>query len=231
MKTLKKIFNLFVTYFLRGIIVVVPLVAVVLTGAYLWGLVKDYGLFGSVWITIGIVIVGLLIVGFATKFLIFRPLFNAFENVITRTPLVKFVYSSIKDLIKAFVGDQRRFSQPVLVNLIEETKLERFGFLTTPDLARLGEGLKGKVTVYIPMSYSFSGNLYVVPAELVTPLPNVDPAELMKFILAGGVTDLDELMKGETSDKEENSEIPTISPAASSSPKDDLHSSGKESNS
>lgn len=231
MKTLKKIFNLFVTYFLRGIIVVVPLVAVVLTGAYIWSLVRDYELFGSVWITIGMVIAGLLIVGFTTKFLIFRPLFNAFENVITRTPLVKFVYTSIKDLIKAFVGDQRRFSQPVLVNLIEETRLERFGFLTTQDLARMGEGLKGKVTVYIPMSYSFSGNLYVVPAELVTPLPDVDPAELMKFILAGGVTDLDELMKDDSPSKENNSEIQVIPTGEASSPKDDLHSSGKESNS
>ncbi len=195
MKVLKKIFNLFLTYFLRGIIVVVPLVAVVLTGVYIWSLVRDYELFGSVWITIGMVIAGLLVVGFATKFLILRPLFNAFENVITRTPLVKFVYTSIKDLIKAFVGDQRRFSQPVLVNLIEETQLERFGFLTTEDLAKLGNGFSKKVTVYIPMSYSFSGNLYVVPSHLVTPLPNVDPAELMKFILAGGVTDLDDLLK------------------------------------
>lgn len=209
MKALKKIFNLFITYFLRGVIVVVPLVAVYLTGLYIWSLVKDYELFGSVWITIGSVIVGVLLVGFATKFLILRPLFHAFENIITRTPLVKFVYTSIKDLIKAFVGDQRRFSQPVLVNLIEETKLERFGFLTAQDLTKLGEGFDGKVTVYIPMSYSFSGNLYVVPAHLVTPLPHVDPAELMKFILAGGVTDLDDLLKGGPESGDDNPISPT----------------------
>ena len=212
MKALKKVFNLFVTYFLRGIIVVVPLVAVYLTGAYIWELIKDYKLFGSVFITISVVIAGLLLVGFATKFLIFRPLFHSFEKLITRTPLVKFVYTSIKDLIKAFVGDQRRFSQPVLVNLIEETKLERFGFLTTQEMAKLGEGFSGKVTVYIPMSYSFSGNLYVIPAHLVTPLPHVDPAELMKFILAGGVTDLDDLLKNKEEENGEQESLPASEP-------------------
>ena len=212
MKALKKVFNLFVTYFLRGIIVVVPLVAVYLTGAYIWELIKDYEIFGSVFITISIVIAGLLLVGFATKFLIFRPLFHSFEKLITRTPLVKFVYTSIKDLIKAFVGDQRRFSQPVLVNLIEETKLERFGFLTTQEMAKLGEGFSGKVTVYIPMSYSFSGNLYVIPAHLVTPLPHVDPAELMKFILAGGVTDLDDLLKNKEEENGEQESLPASEP-------------------
>ncbi len=206
MKLLKKIFNLFLTYVLRGIIVVVPLVAVYLSGVYIWNLVKGYELFGSVWITIGIVITGLLIAGFATKFLILRPLFNALEDIITSTPLVKFVYTSIKDLIKAFLGDQRRFSQPVLVNLIEETQLERFGFLTTKDLEKLGNGFTKKVTVYIPMSYSFSGNLYVVPSHLVTPLPNLDPAELMKFILAGGVTDLDDLLKDTPGSKKKKSQ-------------------------
>lgn len=197
MKILTRIFNQFLSYTLRGVIVVVPMVAVYMTAMYLYDLIKGYELFGSVWIMVGVVILGLIVVGFATKFLIFRPLFNLFERVLTQTPLVKFVYTSIKDLLKAFVGDQRRFSKPVLVNLIEETQLERFGFVTTEDMARLGDGFEGKVTVYIPMSYSFSGNLFVVPAKLVQHLPNVESAELMKFILSGGVTDLGELLKEE----------------------------------
>jgi len=197
MKTLKRIFNQF-------LIVVVPLVAVYLTGMYIYDLIKSYELFGSVWIMVAVVIVGLVIVGFATKFLIFNPLFNLFERVMTQTPLVKFVYTSIKDLLKAFVGDQRRFSKPVLVNLIEETQLERFGFVTTEDMERLGSGFEGKVTVYIPMSYSFSGNLYVVPSKLVQHLPDVDSAELMKFILSGGVTELGEMIKQENHSSSQN---------------------------
>lgn len=192
---MKKIVNAVIGYFLQGVIVVVPLVAVYLTGKYLYDLVDSYRVFDNAWITLAIIIGAIFLIGLATRFIVFKPLFLVFENVLSRTPLFKFVYTSIKDLMKAFVGDQRRFSKPVLVDLHAETHLQRFGFVTAEQLELLGEGFLGKVTVYIPMSYSFSGNLYVVPGDLVEPLPHVDPAELMKFILAGGVTDLEDLLK------------------------------------
>lgn len=190
-----KVFNKIISSFLQGVIIVVPLVAVYLTGKYLYDLVDSYRLFNNAWITLGIIIVGIFLVGLATRFILFRPLFLVFENVLSHTPLFKFVYTSIKDLMKAFVGDQRRFSKPVLIDLHAETHLQRFGFVTAESLNLLGDNFEGKVAVYIPMSYSFSGNLYVVPADKVHHLPNVDPAELMKFILAGAVTDLEDLMK------------------------------------
>lgn len=197
---MKKFINTVISYFLQGVIVVVPLVAVYLTGKYLYDLVDSYRVFDNAWITLAIIIGGIFLVGLATRFIVFKPFFLVFENVLSRTPVFKFVYTSIKDLMKAFVGDQRRFSKPVLVDLHAETHLQRFGFVTSEDLTLLGEGYIGKVTVYIPMSYSFSGNLYIVPGDLVEPLPHIDPAELMKFILAGGVTDLEDLIKKKNGD-------------------------------
>lgn len=97
--------------------------------------------------------------------------------------------------MEAFVGEKKRFTKPVLVNLIDSTQLQRFGFVTEEDLNLLGPDFAGKVAVYIPMSYSVSGNLYIVPGHLLTPLPGVEPAELMKYILSGGVTDLQDILK------------------------------------
>ena len=187
---MRKILNRVIGIFLRGIIFVVPLVAVFLTGQYLYNLIDSYRVLDNTWITLGILLGGVFVIGVASQALLFRPLFMVFEEILVRTPFFKFVYTSIKDLTKAFIGDQRRFSKPVLV---AEGGLQRFGFVTTESLDALGEGFEGKVTVYAPFSYSLSGNLFVVDAAAITDLPDVDPAELMKFIVAGGVTDLTEV--------------------------------------
>ena len=48
---------------------------------------------------------------------------------------------------------------------------------------------KGMVAVYLPHSYNFSGNLFIVPAENVRPI-KASPAEVMKFIVSAGVTSI-----------------------------------------
>lgn len=184
-----------ISFFLQGIIIVVPLMAVYLTGKYLFDLLSSYSLWDNVWLTALIIVGGVLVVGFLASSFLVKPFFSIFEEALSRAPFFKFVYTSIKDLMEAFVGEKKRFNKPVVVNLINETHLQRFGFVTEEDLYRLGDDFQGKVTVYIPMSYSFSGNLYIVPADLVTHLPHVDPAELMKYILSGGVTDLQDVLK------------------------------------
>jgi uncharacterized membrane protein len=196
---MKKITNRVIAYFLQGIIVVVPLVAVYLTGKYIYDLLADYSLFGSVWITLGIVLLSILIIGWFGRNVFLQPFFILFEDVLVRAPVIKFVYTSIKDLMEAFVGEKKRFNQPVLMDLIDGTQLQRFGFVTEDALHKLGPEFTGKVAVYVPMSYSVSGNLYIVPGTILTPLPNVEPAELMKYILSGGVTDLEEVLKGSSS--------------------------------
>jgi uncharacterized membrane protein len=58
------------------------------------------------------------------------------------------------------------------------------GFVTRESLDHLG--LAGRVAVYVPQSYNFGGNLLALPTEQVRPLP-VDSADLMAFIISGGV--------------------------------------------
>lgn len=192
---MKRIFNRIISYFLQGVIIVVPLVAVGLTGKYLYDLVTRYEILGQSWLTVVIILSGVLVIGMLGRLIFLRPIFGLFDELLSSMPGVKFVYTSIKDLMEAFVGEKKRFTKPVLINLIDSTQLQRFGFVTEEDLSLLGPDFGGKVAVYIPMSYSVSGNLYIVPGHLLTPLPNVEPAELMKYILSGGVTDLQDILK------------------------------------
>jgi uncharacterized membrane protein len=43
------------------------------------------------------------------------------------------------------------------------------------------------ITVYVPHSLAISGQVFVVPENYIEPL-NVNSSEVMKYIIAGGVT-------------------------------------------
>ena len=106
-------------------------------------------------------------------------------KLLKKAPLIKIIYTSIRDLLSAFVGKEKKFSKPVLVRVNTISNLEKLGFLTQEDLSSLGIKEK-KVAIYFPHSYNFSGEMFIVPVEHVTPI-KVSSAEVMKIIISGGV--------------------------------------------
>jgi len=107
------------------------------------------------------------------------------ERVMARLPFVRLLYSSTRDLLNAFVGEQRRFDKPVIVAPYPGGVARALGFVTQESLTSLG--LPGHVTVYLPQSYNFAGALLIFPTSAVTTL-DADSADVMAFIVSGGVT-------------------------------------------
>lgn len=174
----------FITYFLRGLLFVVPLALTV----YVIILILKF-LDGIIPIPVpglGILIMFSFItfMGFLASIFVTRPLFDIFEKLMFKVPLVNILYTSIKDLMSAFVGDKKKFNTPVIVKL--SNNMFRLGFITQEDLSVLGE--VNLVAIYFPHSYNFSGNLYLVPRENVRILENVRSTDVMKFIVSGGVS-------------------------------------------
>ena len=128
------------------------------------------------------------LVGFISSKYIRNPFFAYLEGFVEKTPLVKLIYTSVKDLINAFVGEKKSFNHPVLVLIQKETELYRIGFITKENITSLGLS-DGKVAVYLPFSYGFNGQLVIVPKENVRPIDK-SGTEMMKFIISGGVTEL-----------------------------------------
>ena len=127
----------------------------------------------------------LILVGRLASNVFFRGALGSLEKILTRTPFVKLVYTSIKDLIEAFMGEKKRFDQPVLVTLTSGGQAEAIGFITRQNLDLLG--LEDRVAVYFPQSYNFAGNLLIVPRSQIRPL-NADSGDIMTFIVSGGVS-------------------------------------------
>ena len=92
--------------------------------------------------------------------------------------------------MNTFVGQKKGFSEPVLVKVYENSTIERIGFITNEDVESL-KIKKGKVLVYMPHSYAISGQLFVVEKKYVTRIDQ-PASEVMKLIISGGVTDIDD---------------------------------------
>jgi len=129
---------------------------------------------------------GITLIGYLTGNVVGNKLLSWLEAGLQRVPLVRILYNSLRDLFGAFVGQKRKFDKPVAVEM-NQHGLKVLGFLTSERFD--DPQLVGHVSVYLPESYNFAGNLIVVPKERVHPL-DADGAEFMAFIMSGGVTDM-----------------------------------------
>ncbi|HEY0029434.1 MAG TPA: DUF502 domain-containing protein [Bacteroidia bacterium] len=185
-------------YFVQGLIITVPVAITIFVFYKVISLVGSvFSIFGTIvspvidpFIVIAIAFLLILLMGLLGSSIILKPLFIMFDHSMERMPVVKTIYSSIKDFLSAFVGSKKRFNKPVLVTINKENNIQQLGFITQEDLTELNLA-QGTVAVYVPLSYSFSGNLLIVPADHIT-LVDASSAEVMKFIVSGGVTDLED---------------------------------------
>jgi uncharacterized membrane protein len=176
-----------VRYFLNGLIFVAP---VALTLYVLWAVFTTV----DGWLRIPIPGVGFIVtllvitlLGFLASNFLARRLLDWVDDALERLPGVRLLYFGLKDVTGAFVGEKKRFSQPVLVTLNPAAGAQAIGFLTQDSLTELG--LADSVTVYLPFSYSFAGQVLVFPRDRVTPLP-APSAKVMAFVVSGGVADV-----------------------------------------
>jgi len=175
-------------YFLRGLVFIAPVAITVYVIVVIFTTID--GWFGIPIPGLGFLLTLVLItlVGFVGSTFLARSFLAMFDRLLERLPFVRFLYSATKDLVNAFVGEKRRFDQPVSVRVLGEARA--LGFVTQKSLNSLG--LEGFVGVYFPQSYNFAGSLLLVPARDVERIP-ASSSDVMAFIVSGGVTDVPKL--------------------------------------
>ena len=179
----------FINYFLQGLLYIVP-ISVTLYVVY-WVFTKIDGILPFQFPGLGLIVIIALItfIGFAGSTIITSPINSFFQRLLKKAPLLQTIYSSMKDLMRTFVGKKKGFNQAVLIKLYENSTIERIGFITNENLSSLG--IKGgKILVYLPHSYAFSGQLFVVEKSYITPIDKPS-SEIMKLIVSGGVTEIE----------------------------------------
>ncbi|WHF50819.1 DUF502 domain-containing protein [Chryseobacterium gotjawalense] len=186
----EQILNTFAKSFFQGLLIIGPFA---LTIWIIWYIVSSIdNIIPAIsqqfypGITFLIVIFSTTLIGYlGSKFIIGRVVVDTFDYILEHTPGIKFIYTSLKDVMTSFVGDKKKFNQPVLIKTSDNPDVWRIGFLTQSDLSSVG--FPNYVSVYLPHSYAVSGWVVFVLASNIVALENVTAAQAMKFAVSGGV--------------------------------------------
>ena len=200
-------------YFFQGIIIIAPIGITLYVVIWLFNVVDNflpnilYSFFPK-WMTasdgslrtipgLGFVLVVIIVafLGWLSSSFIVSRIVSVLDKVLEQTPGIKYIYSSVKDFLEAFGGNRKKFDKPVLVS-VDATDTWRIGFITQNDVTQFG--LQEHVAVYIPLSYALTGVVYFVPKEKIKPVDNMNSAEAMKFVISGGVTNIEENQETQT---------------------------------
>ncbi|WP_257347088.1 DUF502 domain-containing protein [Pseudalkalibacillus decolorationis] len=181
--------------FLNGIVTVVPIILVmyvvikvfefldsILGNTFRGFLKEDYvpglGLLAS--------LILITVLGWLSKQYLSGKIVELVDKFLDRIPIIKSLYSVIKDTIQSFLGEKKSFSKVVLV-FIPGTNMKSIGFVTSEDVHQLADPLAGHIAVYMPQTFQVAGFTFLIPKEEVEIL-DVKPEEAMKFVLSGGMT-------------------------------------------
>lgn len=190
--------NALVNLFLKGLAVTIP---AVLTVSIVWWLAAGAErllrqvivvVLPESWYVPGMGLLSavalILLVGLLTHVLLFQRLFEWGDLLLNRLPLVKSIYSALKDFIGYFDPDRRRdFSKVVMVQLPGQ-EVELLGFVTREqfDDLPLKPVAEEPVAVYLPMSYQVGGYTLYLPRSAITPI-DISFEQAMRLALTGGV--------------------------------------------
>lgn len=194
-----------VQYFFQGVIIIAPIGITIYVVIWLFNLIDNIlpdilqrffpqTLANSTWRTfpgLGFLLVVILVtlIGWISSSFIVSRMVEVLDKVLEQTPGIKYIYTSVKDFLEAFGGNRKKFDKPVLVS-VDAVDTWRIGFITQNDLSHFD--LAEHVAVYIPLSYALTGVVYFVPKEKVRLIKNMNSAEAMKFVISGGVSNLEE---------------------------------------
>ena len=122
-------------------------------------------------------------VGLLLKAYIFQKAVEFIEDLFRRIPIVKTVYSTVKDIAK-FISESKggELQTAVLVKISEEINV--VGFVTNRNM-KLGEKTE-LIAIYIPMSYQFGGFTLFLPKEKIVPL-DMSSQEAMRLVLTAAM--------------------------------------------
>lgn len=188
--------------FLKGLVVVIP---VSLTVAILWWFAREAEqLLGGLlvrflptgWYIPGMGVVSAvaitILVGLLTHIILFQKLFAFGDTLLHRLPLVKTIYSALKDFVAYLSPDSQIGLSKVVLVKIPGQEFEQLGFVTREDFSRLPVNLtvEEPIAVYLPMSYQIGGYTLFLPRSCLTPV-DLSFEEGMKLVITGTIISRD----------------------------------------
>jgi uncharacterized membrane protein len=180
-------------YFFRGLLAALPLSLTVyllylfltsMEGVAMWWVRPIIGNFYIPGLGLFFGIGAIVLLGFIISNERALKLLSLIELPFTSLPVIKSVYSSLKNFAEYFAPDNKGPSQQVVTLKFPGQDLEMVGLVTRQNLHGLPDGfMQGdRVAVYLPMGYMIGGYTVFVPRDWLQPL-NMSVEEAMRSSL------------------------------------------------
>ncbi len=174
--------------FFKGLLIVVPPAITIFLVTWLFELTENsIGKFLPVKIPgtgLIIVLVSIWIVGVLSGNFLSEKILGIFDGIISKIPIVKFIYGSVKQVSKALFESDSAFKRVVLVPY-QGNYVLAFQMLTVPEPVKekLGEEY---VCVYMPWSMNMTAgmNFFVKKSDVI--YVDMMPQDALQFILTAG---------------------------------------------
>jgi uncharacterized membrane protein len=184
--------------FLTGLLAVLPVLATLYLVLWLVGTMERF--FGAQlkWLMpdeyyrtgMGLLLAVLIIfgVGLLMHALLFRRVFGWAEKLLLEIPLVRSVYTALRDLFGLIANGQDADALQVVSVALPGTGMRALGFVSRSDFSDLpaGIGREGEIAVYLPMSYQIGGYTLFMPRAQAVAV-DMSREDAMKFILTAGL--------------------------------------------
>ena len=142
---LKSGFGKAIAYFLQGLLLIAPIFIT------LWAIVSFFVffdtrindlfeyLFHRRYVGIGLLsVLGLItVIGFVGSLVFVQPFLHLTDLILEKTPVVKDIYTSLKDFFGAFISNKKKFNTPVMFEFGKGSGVFKLGFITQEDLGDL----------------------------------------------------------------------------------------------
>ncbi|MFY9180098.1 MAG: DUF502 domain-containing protein [Venatoribacter sp.] len=183
---------------IKGATVILPLLVTIwfLWSAMLW--LNQFGLdlleflhIPSLFPGMGLLLMltALLITGLLFQFNPVNWLYQYFEDLLLRFPVIKTLYGAVRDFAAMFNRDKGQDQPVVLVDIDGLGQL--VGFVTSSKVpaavAKAHQGKDPLIAVYMPMSYMVGGYTVFMPESKVHPV-DWSFEDAMRFALTAGVS-------------------------------------------
>lgn len=147
-----------------------------------------------------LIIVAIFLIGTILKVFVLRTIIHTLEDIIIKIPLIRPIYSGIKQLIQAFsIQDKITFKQVVLVEFPRKG-LHSVGFLTSELAQEIAPHNNNTFyNIFIPTTPNPTSGYFVIVPESDIQILSITRQEAMAMIISGGIIQPEHLIKKEPS--------------------------------
>jgi uncharacterized membrane protein len=196
-------------YFLTGLLVILP---IFITAYVIWYLIKAMDAFlkyiptkylPETYINIYIpglglilVVILILVVGVLTRNIAGRRVLQFWDNLVDRIPLARILYSSVKQLLQAFLFQNSDSFQRVALIEYPRRGIYVLGFITGESRGEAQEKTNKKmINVFIPTTPNPTSGFYVLVPEEDLTLLDMSVENAFKLLISGGLVSPMEMKK------------------------------------